>query len=224
MIWTHTTSHVSRIFHWRISWWRNAVGYGCVLLFLWGWRLLIVGNCFAMGLRKTTTTILLVSGNSWNKFLLIASILISQQIQGRWKIKYITLITLIMKVLCIPVRDSTIPVLLLVIQRSAQYWISQSLLLWLLLLAIRIQRKFNCTKGGIIGRIVVTSIGGYLMEIEFWILVSGNSMSVWFGLGGGPTTVNIISVTALHRIVTPPLVFLDVFDVWIVHNNDYCLV
>ena len=38
-------------------------------------------------------------------------------------------------------------------------------------------------------------------------------MAVQLGLGGGPTTVNIISVTALHRIMTPSFVSLDMFAV-----------
>ena len=42
-------------------------------MLLCGWRLLIVGNCFAMGSRGTTTTSLSASGNSWNKLLLISS-------------------------------------------------------------------------------------------------------------------------------------------------------
>ena len=36
-------------------------------------------------------------------------------------------------------------------------------------------------------------------------------MSVLFGLGGGTTTVNIISMTALHCIMTPLFVSLDIF-------------
>ena len=38
-------------------------------------------------------------------------------------------------------------------------------------------------------------------------------MSVRFGLGGGPTTVNSISVTDLYRIMTPSFVSLGMFDV-----------
>ena len=52
------------------------------------------------------------------------------------------------KTLCKPVRDFTIPVLLLIIQISAQCQISRSLLLRLLLLAIRLQRKLNWRGGG----------------------------------------------------------------------------
>ena len=125
MMWTHTTSPVSRILHWRSSGWRNVFGYGCVLLLLWGWRLLILGNCFAMGLRVITTASLSESWNSRNKSLLIASIILSQQTQGVSKIIYLPLMTLIMKALCIPVGESTIPVLLLAIQRSARDWIPQ---------------------------------------------------------------------------------------------------
>ena len=41
------------------------------------------------------------------------------------------------------------------------------------------------------------------MERDVLIGVSVTEMAVWFGLGGGPTTVNRISVTALHHIMTP---------------------
>ena len=87
------------------------------------------------------------------KLMLIASIIISQQKQGRRKRTYLTLMKLITKELCLPVRASIIPVLLLAIQRSERYRMSQSLLLRLLLLAIRLQRNSNWTEGGIIGRL-----------------------------------------------------------------------
>ena len=117
-----------------------------------------------MGLRSTTLKSLLVSGNSRNESLLIASIILSRQKQGRRQITYLPLMTLITKALCLPVVASTIPVLLLAIQRSARYWISRSLLLQLLLLTIRLRRKFNLRQGGIIGRLGFTSIKGYLIE------------------------------------------------------------
>ena len=58
------------------------------------------------------------------------------------------------------------------------------------------------------------------MEIDVLRGFSGTAMSVRFGLGGGSTTVNRISVTALHHIMTPLFVSLDTFAVLIVHNND----
>ena len=48
-------------------------------------------------------------------------------------------------------------------------------------------------------------------------------MTVRFGLGEGPTTVNRMAVTFFHCIVTHPFVSLDMFDVLLVHNNYYCL-
>ena len=45
-------------------------------------------------------------------------------------------------------------------------------------------------------------------------------MSVRFGLVGGPTTVNIFSVTALNCIMTHSFVSLDMFDVLLFHKND----
>ena len=53
-------------------------------------------------------------------------------------------------------------------------------------------------------------------------------MYVRLGLGGGPTTVNRISVTDLHRIMTPSFISLDIFSfvitylfaVLFFHNND----
>ena len=117
-----------------------------------------------MGLRGTTTTSLPASWNYWNKSLLIDSIIVSQQTQETWKRTYLNLMKLIMKALCLPVETSTIPVILLAIQRSAIYRTSLSLLLQPLLLAIGLQMKFNWREGDIIGRKGVTSIGGYLME------------------------------------------------------------
>ena len=127
---------------------------------------------------------------------------------------------LITKALCIPVEDSTITLLLPAIKISARYQISRLLLLQLLLLSIHIQRKFNWREGGIIGRIGVTTIECYLTERYVWRRVSGTVMSIWFGLGGGPTTVNIISVTALYHIMTPLFISIGMFSVWLVHNND----
>ena len=93
------------------------VGYGSILMLIWVRRLIIVGNCIAMGLRGTNTESLLASGNSRNEYLLIASIILSQQTQGRRKILYLPLIKLIMKALCIPVVESNITVILPAINR-----------------------------------------------------------------------------------------------------------
>ena len=163
MRWTHTTIHVSRILHWKSSGWHNVVGYGCLILLLWGWQLLIFGKCFALGLRGMTMTSSLASGNSRKELLLIASVILSQHKQGLRQRTYLPLMALITKALCIPFRYSTIQVLLLAIQISAQYQISRLLLLQILLLAIRIQMKFNRREGGIMGRLGVTTIVVYLM-------------------------------------------------------------
>ena len=115
-------------------------------------------NCFAVGIRGTTTISLLASENSQNKLLLIASLIISQQAKVLSKRTYVTFMTSITKALCIPVRESNIPVLLLTIQISAQYQISLYLLIRLLLLVIHLQRKFNLRDAGIIVWIGVTAI------------------------------------------------------------------
>ena len=96
-----------------------------------------------MGLRETIKKSLSVSGNYQNESLLIASIIISEQTQGRRQRTYLTLMEVITKELFIPVIDSTIPVLILEIQRSSPYGISQSLLLQLLLLDVRLKVKFD---------------------------------------------------------------------------------
>ena len=124
------------------------------------------------------------------------------------------------KSLCLPFGASNIPVLILTIHRLAQYWISQSLLLWLLILTICIWRKFNSGEGGIIGRLGVTAIGGYLMERDVWRWFSGTAMTVRLGLVGVTNTVNIMAVTALYHIMNHLFLYLDMFDVWLVHNND----
>ena len=155
---------------------------------------------------------------------MISSIILSQQTQGYRQITHLPLMTFIMKALCIPFGASTIPFLLFAIQISAQYQISQSLLLRLLLTDIWLQRKLNWGEGGIIGLLGVRFIGVYIMERYVWRGVSGTSMDVRFSLVGGPTTVNIISVTDLYCIMTHLFFFLDMCDVWLVHNNDYCLV
>ena len=109
---------------------------------------------------------------------------------------------LITKALCLPDGSSTIPVLILAIKRSAQYRIQQSLLIQLLIFNIWLQRNSNWSEVGIIGCLGVTIIGGYPIEIDVLIGVFGTDMDVGFGFGGGPTTVNRMAVTALHRIVT----------------------
>ena len=124
MRWTHTTSHRSWILRWRSFGWLNVVCYGYGLLFLWGRQLLIVENCFAMGFRGTTTTSLPESGDFQKYSLGIASVIFSQQTQGHRRRTCLTLMKLITKSLSLPVVASTIPVLLLAIQRSAQHRIS----------------------------------------------------------------------------------------------------
>ena len=121
--------------------------------------------------------------------------------------------TLMTKALYLPVGASTIPVLLLEIQRSAQYRISRLLLLRLLLLTIRLRRKFNWREGGVIYQLGVTAIGGYLMEIDVYRGLSGTAMTVRFGLGGVPTTVHRMAVTSLHCIMNHLFVSLGMFAV-----------
>ena len=128
--------------------------------------------------------------------------------------------TLITKALRLLVGVSTIPVILLAIQRSARYRISWSLLLQLLLLTIQFQMNFNWRYGGIIGRIEVTNIGGYLIEINFCRGVSVTAMTVRFGLWGRPNTVNRMTVTALHHITNHSFVSIDMFAVWLVHKHE----
>ena len=165
MSWNHTTSQGSRILRWRSSGWHNVVGCGCVLMFLWVWKLLIVGKKIAMGLRGSTIISLLASGNCQNDPLWIASVIHSQKTHGRRWIKFLPLMILIIKALCLSVIASTIPVLLLSIQR---YRISSSLLLPLLLLVINIWGELKSREGGIIGQLGVTAVWVYLMERYVW--------------------------------------------------------
>ena len=51
---TPTKNQDNMIWHWRSGGLLNVVGYGYVRQFLWEWLLLIVGNCFVIGLRETT--------------------------------------------------------------------------------------------------------------------------------------------------------------------------
>ena len=203
--WTHATSHGSQILRWRSYGWRNLVVYGYVLMLLWILQLLIVVDCFAMWLRGITTTSLSASGNSWNDLLWISLVIHSQQTKGLRKITYLTLMKLIIKALCLPVVSSTIPVLILAIQRSSLYHISLLLLLILLILAIWILWKLKSKEGGIIGSLGVTTIGCYITEIDVWRWVSITAMTVLFGVRWGPTTVNRITVTAF-QIHHEPLV------------------
>ena len=101
--------------------------------------------------------------------------------------------------------------------------ISRSLLIQIFLLEIRLWRNLNFRDGGIIGRVGVTSIGGYLMGIDVWRGIYVTEMAVRFDLGGGPATVNRVYVTDLYRITTHSFFYLDMFYVWIIHNNDDCL-
>ena len=61
------------------------------------------------------------------------------------------------------------------------------------------------------------------MEVDFWRGVSGTAMPVLFGLGGGPTTVSRISVTALYLIMTLLFVSLYMFAVCLFNKNFNCL-
>ena len=74
-------------------------------------------------------------------------------------------------------------------------------------------KKVELEGGSYIREAGVTSIGDYSMERYVGIGVSGTDMSVKFGLGGGPTTLNIISMTALHHITTPSFVSHVMFAV-----------
>ena len=151
--------------------------------------------------------------------------MISHHTQGLHKITYLTLAKLTTKELCIPVVASTIPVPLLTIQISARYQRPQLLPLLLLILAIPMERNLKRRDGGIIGRLGVTEILCFLMERDVWIVFYGTAMTIQFGLGVLPTTVNIMAMTALHRIMNPLLLNVDMsslvvvlmFDVWIFH-------
>ena len=108
--WTHKTSHDSWILLCRSYGWRNVVGYNFVLLLIWVWWLLIIGNCFAMGWGWTIMTSLLASVNSWNEARLIDSVILSKKTQGIRRIAYPPLMKLIKMALGISFRASTIPV------------------------------------------------------------------------------------------------------------------
>ena len=211
MRWNHTTSHGSQILCWRSSGWLNVIRCDFVQLLIWGWRLLMVENCFAMGLRGAIMTSVLASGNSWNDSLWIASVILSQQKKGLRRRTYLPLVTLITKSLCLPIGASTISVLLLVIQISARYRRSRSLLLLLLLLAVQLLRRLKIREGGILWRLGVNEIGCYLMEGYVWREVSSTAVAVKFGLGGGSTTVNRMDMTALHQTMNPLLLIVDIF-------------
>ena len=58
------------------------------------------------------------------------------------------------------------------------------------------------------------------MERDVWIGVSGTVMNFRFGLGGGPTNVNRMAMTALRCIMNHSFISLDIFFVLLVHNND----
>ena len=116
-----TSSHGSRILRCKIYEWKNVVDYGCLILLLWGLQLLNIGKYFYMGLSRVTTTSLLVSGKYQTDLLWIASVIHLQQTKVLCQIRYLPLMKLIIKALCIPVGASTIPVLLLTVQISSQY-------------------------------------------------------------------------------------------------------
>ena len=178
-----------------------------------------------MGLRGTTTTSLSTPGNYRNDSIWIDSVILSEQTHGcHWR-TYLLLIKLIMKALCLPVRASNIPVILHTIKISERYRGSWSLLLLLMLLAIQLRSKLKMREGDLIGWLGVISIGGYLMEIYLWTEFSGTAMAIRFSLGGGPNNVNRMTVNALHCIMKPSLLTIDIFalvvvfmfSVWIVH-------
>ena len=149
---------------------------------------------------------------------------LSKPTQGFRKTTYLHLMKLITKALRLSVQDSNITVLLLAIKISSQYRRSQFTLILVVLLGIRLQRKLKRREGGIIGRLGVTLIWGYLMERDVWRGVSSTAMVVQFGLGVVPNTVNRMAVTDLRHITNPSLQTVDMFSVWIIIYNHNCLV
>ena len=80
-----TTNQDSLIWHCRSGGLLNLVGCGYVLQLLWEWLLLIFWKIFVMGLRENTMTNSLVSENSWNDLLKIASKIFFLLEKGHWK-------------------------------------------------------------------------------------------------------------------------------------------
>ena len=95
---TPTTNQDNMIWHWRSGGLLNVVGYSYVRQLLCKWLLLIVGNCFVVGLRETTMKNWSVSENSLIDLLNIASTITSHLIVGPQQRTYLPLMSSMMKI------------------------------------------------------------------------------------------------------------------------------
>ena len=212
------------IWHWRSGGLLNVVGWGYVLQLLWKWILIIVGNCFVMWLRETTMKKWSVSENSRNDLLKIASTINSHLIEGPQQRTYLPLMRLKMEIHFLLAVHFNFLVLFLPLQLSELFptWLSTLPQQYLLDLRILPKKKKLNREGDTTGLLEVTVHGSCLMEKYASREAFGYAMDL-IGSTRGCTIVKNFIVIVLKCIMTPSFVSLDMFVVWIVHNNDDCL-
>ena len=212
---THTTSQDNLIWHWRSGGLLNVVGYGYVRQFLWEWLLLIVGNCFVMGLRESTITNQSVSENYRKDLLKIASTITSHLIVGPQQRTYLSLMKSMMNLQCLLAVHLNFLLLFLPPLLSALFrtWLK----------AVRHifpKKKKPSWDEDIPGLLEVTFQGSCLTERYAYNEAFGFATDVVVSTIKGCTIVNMLIVTVLQCIMTHSFVSLDMFVVCIVCYND----
>ena len=101
-------------------------------------------------------------------------------------------------------------------------WLSTGPQLYLLDLSIFPKKNNLNKKGGTTDLLEVTAQGSCLMEKDASREVFGIARDV-IGSTRGCTFVNKFIVIVLKCIMTPFFVYLDMFVVWLIHNNDECI-
>ena len=219
-----TTNQGSLIWHWRSSGLLIVVGCGYIQQLLWKQLLLIVGNCFVMGSKETTMKNWLVSESSRNDLLYIASTMIFHLMVGPQHRTYPPLMRLIMEIQFLPAVQFIFTVIFLPPQWPALFsiWLSTVPHQYLLDLSIFPKKKKPNREGYITGLLEVNFQGILLMEIY----ASREDFGFARDVIGSTRRCNIVykfAVIVLKRIMNPSFVSLDMFHVWLVHNNDDCL-
>ena len=218
---TPTTNQDNLIFHWRSGGLLNVVGCSYVQQLLWKWLLLIVGNCFVMRLRETTMTNWSVSENSRNDLLKTASTINYHLIEGPQQRTYLPLMISMMEIQFLLAMHFNFLVVFIPPQLSALFttWLSIVPQLYLLDLRIFPEKKKLNREGDTTGLVGVTVQGSCLMEKYAFREAFGFARDV-IGSTRGFNIVKKLIVIFLKCIMTTLFVSLDMFVVWLVHNND----
>ena len=214
---THTTSQDNLIWDWKSGGSLNVVGYGYVRHLLWGWLLLIVENCFVMGLRETTMKNWSVSENYRKDLLKIDSTITSHLIVGPQQRTYLSLMRSMMKIKFLLAVHFNFLLLFLPPLLSALFWT------WLKAVPhIFPKKKKPSWEGDITGLLEVNVQGSCLTERDAYREAFGFATDAMVSTIKGCTIVNMFIVTVLQCIMTHSFVSLDMFVICIIRYNDNC--